>query len=335
MSIELYKLYVARTLRPFQFDAVTPDQLEIPSAGSIPATNPRGVNQNAPRNVFFVQYDESTHVGIAYVCSSLNHEPDDKLHRWVAIAPTQTKYNPSPTTVITHSPKHSQHSVFINFAFKYKIRVHESIPSGDISFGVYQVGTILDDPSPLPHKVRATPCRIPPQSIELLEELHRWFWLERKTDAENSLVFSVPTRANGEDFKPKHGQDGNDGYGSGDSDSDRNVESKDVRDGSRVGTFESVTCNKLDDFGTKSPTDEDFLNVLHTRLSNQIGGPWSSARRSRGTRPPSVCSEDWTDDSEESETEEVEGTDSNELKERTKQLEKWVQMSPIDVVIVQ
>ncbi|KAI9002784.1 hypothetical protein BC832DRAFT_622074 [Gaertneriomyces semiglobifer] len=333
MSIELYRIYVARTLRPVHFDAVTPEQLEIPFPVSVKVTDPHGVNQNEPRNLFFVQYDESTHIGIAYVCSSLNHEPSEKLNRWVAITPTP-KSDQSPAITITHPPSHLPQPVFINFAFKYKIRVRESIPSGKMAPDVYPVGTTIRDPSAFPLKVPATPCRIPGRSIRLLEDLHRWFWLERKTKTEHPLMLSVPTRTTGEDFEPERGMDRGHDNGGEYGDGERNAGGKDVSGGLKVGNSQSPTSIDIDDFIIESPTDSDFLKILHTRLSNQKGGIWSSARRGRGTRPPIVCSEDWSDDSEESETEEVEVMESNELKERTKQLEKWVEMSPIDVMIV-
>jgi hypothetical protein len=282
-AVTIGQFYTARALRPGAFDLDTPTSMVIPSPTSVATVHPRLVNQKDPRIIVFTDYDASTNIGTAYVVSSLVHE-HNRLHRWVPIAPAlpkdgqpQLQLLPSPITFFEKRP------VYLNYAFKLRVRVHQPIPSSRIPHGQYD--NKLYDPAPFPLKYTQNPGEFPPETMTVIESLHTWFWIYRRLE---HPPLSYPS------YRPQSGDagDGNgeNGCGGGDTGREGQVE---VQGGSSGGKGQTTSAQPL--------PDTTILKLLYDMKSN-ADGIWSKKNReSCGFEAPCSGSEDEDDDDEDDE----------------------------------
>ncbi|KAJ3406716.1 hypothetical protein HDV05_005843 [Chytridiales sp. JEL 0842] len=314
--ITIGQFYTARALSPGAFDLDTPTSMDIPSPTSVATVNPRLVNQNEPRTIIFTDYDASTTVGTAYVVSSLVHE-HNRLHRWVPIAPAipkdgqpQLQLLPSPISFFENRP------VYLNYAFKLRVRVHQPIPSSRMPHGQYDKK--LYDPAPFPVKYTQNPGEFPPETMAVIESLHTWFWIYRK------LGHPPPSDPS---VRPQSGDagDGNGGNGCGGGDAGREgqVEVQGQSSGGK-GLKQTTSAQPL--------PDTTILKLLYD-MRSYSDGIWSTKNReSGGFEAPCSGSDDEDDDDEDNE-EEVKFWEGADLKE-LELLDGIVNKEPVEVELV-
>ncbi|KAI9099532.1 hypothetical protein DFS34DRAFT_649245 [Phlyctochytrium arcticum] len=264
-----------------------------------------------PRTIVFTDFDEATSIGTAYILSSLNTETS-RRHRHVAVYPAP----PLPEQVqqqiqVEPADFFNEQNVYINFAFKVKCRVHLPIPAPRIPKDTYPPGVY--DPAPYPVKFTRNAGRMPAASLKRLEDLHVWFWTQRR----HGIAPPGVKGAGGDDFGSGGGptqprgassEGGDDGTNPGPEGSGREGTKETTRGGGgeRDGTLGAGAKHQLRVItwpvlaGCWSsfpyvPTDAEILRALESDERNRGGIGSRKYRKALGYAEPQSASEDEED----------------------------------------